>query len=181
MKKIGFWQATAVGLGNIVGAGIFVMAGAAISAAGPSALLAFAITAALAMTVGLNSAELASKMPDVEGGIYSFARSTLGETVGFLVGWLRFISYAVSGGAVALGFAGYLTSVGAPAYLYYPAATALILVLSLVEVTGIRFASRAEEVFVAINILGLAVFVGAIFFGGTPLGGSLTPLMRTAK
>jgi APA family basic amino acid/polyamine antiporter len=62
MKRLNFWQATAIGLGNIVGAGIFVLAGSAINAAGPSALVAFAITAALAMTVGLNNAELASKM-----------------------------------------------------------------------------------------------------------------------
>ncbi len=153
------------------------MAGAAISAAGPSALLAFAITAALALTVGLNSAELASKMPDVEGGVYSFAKSTLGDTVGFLVGWLRFISYAVSGSAVALGFSGYLVSVGAPAYAYYPAAVALVVVLSLVEVRGIRLASRAEEIFVAINILGLAVFVGAVFLGGATHSGGLTPTL----
>jgi len=137
-----------------VGAGIFVMAGTAISAAGPAALLAFGITAALALTVGLNSAELSSKMPDVQGGVYSFARETLGDTVGFLVGWLRFVSYAVSGGAVALGFSGYLVSVGAPGYAYYPLAAALVIVLSFVEARGIRLASRAEELFVAIKSSG---------------------------
>ena len=75
--KAQLWQATAVGLGNIVGAGIFVMAGSAIDEAGPSTIIAFLVTATLAMTVGLNSAELASKMPNVEGGVYSFARSML--------------------------------------------------------------------------------------------------------
>ena len=96
-RRLSFWEATAVGLGNIVMAGIFVMAGSAISEAGPAALAAFAITTVLAVTMGLNSAELSSKLPDVEGGVYSFARATLGDTVGFLVGWFRLISYAVSG------------------------------------------------------------------------------------
>ncbi len=83
LKRLSFWQATAVGLGNIIGAGIFVMAGSAINTAGPGALIAFVITAVLAITVGLNSAELASKMPIVEGGVYSFAKITLGDTIGF--------------------------------------------------------------------------------------------------
>ena len=124
-KRIGFVQAVAVGLGNIIGAGIFVMAGASINASGPGALLAFGITAVLAVTVGLNTAELSSKYPDLEGGVYSFSRETLGDTMGFLVGWFRLIAYAVSGAAVALGFSGYVASAGAPAYLYYPSAVAL--------------------------------------------------------
>jgi len=114
MAKLSFWQATAIGLGNIVGAGIFVMARSAIDEAGPSALIAFLVTATLAMMVGLNSAELASKMPNVEGGVYSFARIMLGDTVGFPVGWFRIISYAISGAAVALGFSGYFLSVCFP-------------------------------------------------------------------
>ncbi|MDG6926638.1 MAG: amino acid transporter, partial [Nitrososphaerota archaeon] len=67
-RKLTFWEATSVGLGNIVGAGIFVMVGSAISEAGPGALLAFVVTAGLAITVGLNSAELSSKFPSIEGG-----------------------------------------------------------------------------------------------------------------
>ena len=113
-RKLSFWEATAIGLGNIVGAGIFVMAGVAVSEAGAGALVAFVITAALATTVGMNSAELASKLPDIEGGVYSFAKATLGDTIGFLVGWFRLISYAVSGAAVALGFAAYLIDFGLP-------------------------------------------------------------------
>lgn len=78
MKRLSFWQATAIDLVNIVGAGISVIAGSAINAAGPAALVAFGITATLAITVGLNSAELASKMSNVEGGVHSFAKVTLG-------------------------------------------------------------------------------------------------------
>jgi APA family basic amino acid/polyamine antiporter len=161
-KKLNFWQAVAVGLGNIVGAGVFVMAGAAINAAGPGALVAFGITAALASSVGLNSAELSSKFPDLEGGVYSFAKATLGGTVGFLVGWFRLVSYAISGGAVALGFSGYLIATGAiPPGFYFPLAALLVVVLSFVEVKGIRLAAEAEQVLVAINLVGLGLFVAA--------------------
>lgn len=85
-RKLSLWDATAIGLGNIIGAGIFVMAGSAIQLAGPSALLSFLITALLAIGVGLSSAELSSKFPEVEGGVYSFAKLTMGDSVGFIVG-----------------------------------------------------------------------------------------------
>ncbi|MEM1860202.1 MAG: amino acid permease, partial [Metallosphaera sp.] len=118
MKKLTFWQALFIGLGNIIGAGIFVMAGTTISAAGPGAILAFVITAIYAMTVGLNSAELSSIYTDVEGGVYSFTLKTLGGMSGFLVGWFRVIAYSISGAATALGFSGYMTQLDIPSILY---------------------------------------------------------------
>ncbi len=152
-----------MGLGNIIGAGIYVLAGSAIDAAGPGALMAFGITAALAISVGLNTAELSSAFSNVEGGVYSFAKETLGEKTGFLVGWFRLIAYAVSGGAVALGFSGYLTGIGAPASVYFPAAAFLIVVLSLVELRGVSLASLAEEWLVLVKMAGLGIFVAAVF------------------
>lgn len=166
-RRLGFTQAVAIGLGNIIGAGIFVMAGSAINVSGPGALVAFLITAGLAITVGLNTAELSAKYPHVKGGVYSFAKETLGDTMGFLIGWFRLISYAVSGAVVALGFAGYMVDAGAPPYLYFPAAVALILALSYVELKGLRLASKLEVGLVAIKIVGLAVFMTAVFMLGS--------------
>jgi basic amino acid/polyamine antiporter, APA family len=162
-RKLGFAQAVAVGLGNIIGAGIFVLAGSAINASGPGALVAFAITAALAISVGLNTAELSSKYPGLQGGVYSFAKETMGDTLGFLVGWFRLIAYAVSGAAVALGFSGYLISLGVSNTVYYPTAALLIAVLALVEVRGIRLASELEIGLVIVKILGLGIFLAAVF------------------
>ncbi len=162
-KKLGFPQAVAVGLGNIIGAGIFVLAGSAINVSGPGALAAFAITAALAISVGFNTAELSSRYPSLQGGVYSFARETMGDTLGFLVGWFRLIAYAVSGAAVALGFSGYLVSLGVSSTVYYPTALLLILFLALVEVRGIRLASELEVGLVIVKIIGLAIFLGAVF------------------
>ncbi|MDG6983107.1 MAG: amino acid permease [Nitrososphaerota archaeon] len=178
-KKLSFTHAVAVGLGNIIGAGIFVMAGSAIGAAGPAALVAFAITAGLAITVGLNTAELSSRYPALEGGVYSFARATMGDTVGFLVGWFRLIAYAVSGAAVALGFASYLVSVGLPSAAYYPAAVVLIVGLALVEVGGLRLASEVEVGLVVVKVVGLAVFLAAVFALVRFSPGNFAPLFPT--
>ena len=162
MRKLSFWQASAIGLGNIIGAGIFVLAGSAIRESGPSALIAFLITASLASSVGLNSAELSSKISDVQGGVYSFARYALGDTMGFIVGWFRMISYAISGSAVALGFSGYFVSVGFPDSYSLHLSVLLIVILSYVEIRGVKMAARAEEILVLVNLVGLAVFIGYV-------------------
>jgi basic amino acid/polyamine antiporter, APA family len=175
-RKLTFTHAVAIGLGNIIGAGIFVMAGSAIDAAGPGALVAFAITAALAMTVGLNTAELSSRFPNLEGGVYSFAKETMGDTIGFLVGWFRLVAYAVSGAAVALGFSSYLVSAGAPSLIYFPAAALLIVFLTLVEAGGIRLASEIEVGLVAVKIIGLGLFLAVVFALVRYSAGNFTPV-----
>lgn len=178
-RKLSFVHAVAVGLGNIIGAGIFVMAGSAIGAAGPAALVAFAVTALLAITVGLNTAELSSRFPNLEGGVYSFARATMGDSMGFLVGWFRLIAYAVSGAAVALGFSSYLVSVGAPRAVYFPAAAVLIVALALVEARGIRLASEMEVGLVIVKVVGLAVFLAAVLALAGFAPGNFSPLFPT--
>jgi APA family basic amino acid/polyamine antiporter len=154
-KKLSLFEATAIGLGNIIGAGIFVMAGSTIYLAGPAALISFIITGLLAMSIGLNSAELASKYPESEGGVYSFAKLTMGDTVGFLVGWMRMISYSISGAATALGFASYLQIQGYTLII----AGLLILVLGGLYLAGLKLVSEVESVLVALNVLGLVLFI----------------------
>jgi basic amino acid/polyamine antiporter, APA family len=178
-KKLSFLHAVAVGLGNIIGAGIFVMAGSAIDAAGPAALVAFGVTAMLAVTVGLNTAELSSRFPNLEGGVYSFAKATMGDTIGFLVGWFRLIAYAVSGAAVALGFSSYLVSIGMPLSIYYPAAGALILALAVVEMRGIKLASEMEVGLVIVKMVGLAVFLAAVLVLAGFSQGNFVPFFPT--
>lgn len=175
-KKLRFSQAVAVGLGNIIGAGIFVLAGSAINASGPGALVAFGITAALAVSVGLNTAELSSRYSSVQGGVYSFARETMGDTFGFLVGWFRLIAYAVSGAAVALGFSGYLVGLGAPSIIHFPAATLLIVLLALIEARGVRLASELEVGLVLVKIVGLGIFLAAILYFARYSPANFTPI-----
>ena len=172
-KKLSLFEATAIGLGNIIGAGIFVMAGSTIYLAGPSALVSFIITGLLAMSIGLNSAELASKYPETEGGVYSFAKLTMGDSVGFLVGWMRMISYSVSGAATALGFASYLQ---VPA-LTFIIAGILILVLGIVYLTGLKLTSEIESVLVMVNILGLILFIAFALVSGKFNVSHFTPIV----
>ena len=100
-RKLTLIETTAIGLGNIIGAGIFVMAGSIIYLAGPAALISFIITGLLAMSIGINSAELASKYPNTEGGVYSFAKLTMGDFMGFLVAVLITASIMIA--SLALG------------------------------------------------------------------------------
>lgn len=178
-KKLTLVHAVAVGLGNIIGAGIFVMAGSAIDVAGPAALVAFGLTAVLAITVGLNTAELSSRFPNLEGGVYSFAKTTMGDTIGFLIGWFRLVAYAVSGAAVALGFSSYLINFGLPQGAYYPAAALLIMALTFVEIRGIRLASQMEVGLVIVKIIGLAIFLAAVFSLARFNPGNFAPLFPT--
>jgi len=171
-KKLSLFEATAIGLGNIIGAGIFVMAGSTIYLAGPAALISFIITGLLAMSIGLNSAELASKYPESEGGVYSFAKLTMGDTVGFLVGWMRMISYSVSGAATALGFASYLQIQSYTLII----AGLLILVLGGLYLAGLKLVSEIESVLVGLNVLGLVLFIVFALISGRFNTSHFTPI-----
>ncbi len=160
------WQATFIGLGNIIGAGIFVLAGSAIADAGPGAIVAFVITAILALTIALNSAELSSKIIS-HGGLYSFTRKTLGDQAGFVVGWLRAISYAIAASAVAIGFGSYLLSFVSLPYDYDVIMAAIVIaVAAAIDYRGIDTVAKIEHVLVFITIAGLVVFIlTSLMFG----------------
>ena len=174
--KITMSQAMFIGLGNIIGAGIFVLAGTAIHMAGPGALLAFVITATLAATVAVNSAELSSKIV-THGGLYSFVRTTMGDTMGFIVGWLRAISYAIAAAAVSLGFSSYVGFLFHTESLLIPVSAALIFAVVLVDYAGIRLVAHVEQYLVFITVGGLVAFIIASFFYGSWKATSFTPLL----
>ncbi len=176
-RKITMWQAAAIGLGNIVGAGIFVLAGSAINLAGPGALLAFLLTALLATTVALNSAELSSKIV-THGGLYSFVRTSMGDALGFLVGWLRAISYAIAAAAVALGFAAYLLDLlgMSGGVLLIPLAILLILAVAAVDYAGLRLVAAVEQYLVFLTVGGLVLFVAVSLAYGSWTPVRFTPV-----
>ncbi len=157
--KLSKWEASAIGLGNIIGAGIFVLAGTTIYDAGPGALIAFGITAVLALTIALNSAELSSKIIS-HGGLYSFARETMGDSAGFMVGWLRSISYSIAASAVALGFGAYLLSLfSLPYYFVIIAAIGMIIFATFLNYMGISVVARVEKYLVVVTVAGLVLFI----------------------
>ena len=167
-KVISVRVATAVGLGAIIGAGIFVLSGTAIALAGSAALISFVIVGVIALIVALELGELGSIMPQAEGGSYSYAYEAFGSELGFITGIMLYFSYASSIAPITLGFGSYLASLtGLSTSGVYPTVFAiiLILVLAVVNILGVSKAAKADFGLVMIKISILVVFiVFALFF-----------------
>ena len=153
--------ATAVGLGAIIGAGIFVLSGTAIALAGSAALLAFVIVGIIALIVALELGELGSIMPNSEGASYSYAYEAFGSELGFVTGIMLYFSYASSIAPISLGFGSYLASLaGLPATIYpIIFAIVLIFILTIVNVLGVSKAAEADFGLVIIKICILVIFI----------------------
>ena len=102
-------QATMTGVGAMIGAGLFVLTGIAAGLAGPGLLVAFAFNGVIATLIAMVYAELGSAMPEAGGG-YVWARAGLGETQGFMSGWMSWFAAAVAGSLYSLGFGAYFVT-----------------------------------------------------------------------
>lgn len=109
-RTMGRWNLVSLGIGCIIGAGIFVMTGtAAAQHAGPAIMLSFVFTGIACAFVGLCYAELASLLP-ISGSAYTYAYATLGEVFAWIMGWLLLLEYGVAAATVAVGWSGYINS-----------------------------------------------------------------------
>lgn len=109
-RTLGKWNLVSLGIGCIIGAGIFVMTGtAAANHAGPALMLSFIFTGIACAFVGLCYAELASVLP-ISGSAYTYTYATLGEAMAWVMGWLLLLEYGVAAATVAVGWAGYINS-----------------------------------------------------------------------
>lgn len=106
-RVVGVPGAVLLGLGSILGTGIFVSVGLAADIAGPSVVLAVCLGALVATCNGLSSAQLAASHPK-SGGTYEYGYRYLNPTLGFTAGWMFLIAKSASAATAALGFAGYL-------------------------------------------------------------------------
>ncbi len=109
-RKIGLVGATGVGVGAIVGGGIFVLAGVAFASAGPGAILAFALNGVIASLTALSFAEMSTSFPE-SGGAYTFAKKVLSVRAAFAVGWVLWFAYIVAAVLYALGFAEFFAAI----------------------------------------------------------------------
>ena len=158
--------ATSVALGAIIGAGIFVLSGTAIALAGSYSLLAFVVVGIIALFMALQMGEMGSIFPHAKGAAYSYAYEAFGSQLGFITGLLLYTSFATAVSAVSLGFGSYLaTFLGLGAAYQVPFALALILVLSIVNIIGIKKAAKADFfiVIIKISILFFFILFAAIF------------------
>ncbi len=168
MKEVSFTAAVAVGLGGIIGAGIFVLSGTMISLAGAGALLAFLLTGAVAVILALEMGELTSAMPKTSGASYSFVYNAFGSELGFITGVSLYLSFVASISAISLGFGTYLSSMVGLHTILYPRIFAILLIFGLMSVSfrGLSEAAKADLVIVIFKVSVLVVFiVFALTFG----------------
>ena len=105
-RDLGLFDASMIGIGAMIGAGIFVLTGIAVGEAGPASVLAFGLNGLVTLLTALTYAELASAYPEAGGG-YSFIKRAFPGPVGFASGWMLWFSYTVACSLYAMGFASY--------------------------------------------------------------------------
>ena len=105
-RGIGALDLTALGIGAIIGTGIFVIVGEAIGESGPALVISFVLAGVTCIFSALSYAELASTIP-VSGSAYTYAYATMGELLAFVIGWDLILEYGVSVAAVAVGWGAY--------------------------------------------------------------------------
>lgn len=142
-----------MGLGSIMGAGVFVSLGMGEQIAGPSLLLALALAAVVATCNGLSSAQLAANHP-VSGGTYEYGHRWLTPSLGFTAGWMFLCAKSASAATAALAFAMYLT----PNYLL-PVSLATVVGLTLITLTGMQQSKAVNAIIVSAVLLTLLAFV----------------------
>ena len=121
-RTLGPWGLTALGIGAVIGGGIFVITGqAAANHAGPAIMLSFVLAAICCTFCALAYAEFAAMVP-VSGSAYTYTYATLGELTAWFIGWMLVLEYGVSASAVAVSWTGYLLSLLEHANIYLPEA-----------------------------------------------------------
>ena len=106
-RQLGAFQLTMLGIGAIIGTGIFVLTAEAGQKAGPAMMLAFVIAAVVCGLAALAYSELAAMVP-VSGSAYTYTYAVMGEALAWTVGWALVLEYAVAAGAVSVGWSGYM-------------------------------------------------------------------------
>ena len=107
-RSLGPVQLMLLGIGAIIGTGIFVLTAAGAQKAGPGLMLAFLIAGAICVVAALCYAEIASMIP-VSGSAYTYTYSVMGELLAWTVGWALVLEYAVAASAVSVGWSGYFS------------------------------------------------------------------------
>ena len=173
-REVGLWGAVWMGLGSILGTGVFVSLGIAAGVAGSGVVLAVALAALVATANGLSSAQLAAAHP-VSGGTYAYGHKFIHPLAGFTAGWMYLSAKSASAATAALGFAGYLLhTLGVTDGVWSRVAVALTLVIALTALVagGVRRSNLANIAIVTLTLASLSAFVA---FGALSIDGDLLP------
>ena len=194
-RSLGALQLTLLGVGAIIGTGIFVLTAEAAQKAGPGMMISFVIAGFVCAVAALCYSELSSMVP-VSGSAYTYSYAVLGELIAWMVGWALVLEYAVASSAVAVGWSGYFVgllhhSLGlevpvalangpfAGGIVNLPAAIISLVVMGLL-ILGTRESATVNAALVAVKIIALTVFIAIAlpaiksehFHPFLPLGGS---------
>lgn len=163
-RELGVVGAVLMGLGAIVGTGVFVSIGIAAGIAGPLVIVAIGLAAIVATCNGLSSAQLAASHP-VSGGTYEYGYRYLTPSLGFVAGWMFLCAKAASAATAALGFSGYLLYLISPDSdgLLVPVALAAVIILGIIVLTGLRRSNAVNITIVSVTLFALIAFVVAGF------------------
>ncbi|MDR0733928.1 MAG: amino acid permease [Dysgonamonadaceae bacterium] len=174
-KTLGAYKLIALGLGAIIGAGLFSITGMAAGLyAGPAITVSFIIAAAGCCFAGLCYAEFASMLP-IAGSAYTYSYATLGEFIAWVIGWDLVLEYAVGALTVSISFSVYLVKFLEGLGIHFPHAlstcpmdggivnipSALIVIfLSLLLISGTESSSKVNSVIVALKVAVVLIFIG---------------------
>lgn len=192
-RDLGLFDATMIGVGAMIGAGIFVLTGIAAGEAGPASILAFGLNGVVTLLTAFAYAELASAIPRAGGG-YSFVRMAFPGATGFIAGWMLWFAYTVACSLYALGFAGYFwefflkyfPQVASLAMGVASEHSALLIITVLIgslfvwlNVRGAEVTGKTENILTVSKLIILCIFIffgiKQIFFQSDPITTNLTP------
>lgn len=157
-RTLNLLDATSVGIGAIIGAGIFVVLGIAIGYAGPSIVISIIVAGVVASFTALSFAELGSAIPK-EGGAYTFAFELISPFAGFVVGSLWLFGQIVAGAAISLGFASYFVAIF-PIFPLKTVAVVAALTLTGLNLVGTKQSTAVNNILVIAKIAILGLFIG---------------------
>lgn len=175
-RHLGVFEATMIGVGAMIGAGIFVLTGIAVGEAGPAAVIAFALNGVITLFTALSYAELASAIPEAGGG-YSYIKKVMPNSVAFMSGWMLWFAYIVACALYAKGFGSYFVEFfrryfprfsGSVAGLLGDNGTVALITAGVgvlfmaVNIIGTHATGKTEDVITLTKIVILGVF---IYFG----------------
>jgi APA family basic amino acid/polyamine antiporter len=163
-SSLSLFDATGIGLGAIIGGGIFIVTGIVAGLAGPGLVLSIIIAAVISLFTALSFVELTRWQP-AEGGVYIYVHRLLSPFTGFLAGWMWVVSNIFGGAAVSLGFAHYLEAL-LPVVDHRLVAAVLCIALTLLNYIGVKHSALFNNALVTVKIFVLLTFiiVGAFHF-----------------
>jgi APA family basic amino acid/polyamine antiporter len=197
-RSLGPWSLTAMGIGAIIGTGIFVLTGvASATRAGPSLTISFVVAGIVSALAALCYSEVSSKVP-ISGSAYTYTYATLGEFPAWIIGWSLVLEYALGAATVSVGWSGYFNFIlhtlfgwnipqawqhshwdATPGIANLPAAAIIFLITALL-VRGTQESGRVNAIIVAIKVAVVLFFIAIGVQHINPANYSLPPGPKTA-